>query len=240
MSNKYLVTPSKSEPYNIVVSISGEGALFTDPWFVAERKTMPVPSKSALKGILRAVYKHDGMNYDIKRVFVCNPIETDVIWRNEVTEVQTYGVGFTPKLYIDRSRCSGPRGNTFLKNVRYIVEAQIVELPHFWPDSRHHTLKDHYKMFFRHLDAGGCQHTPWLGCREYEGIVEPFSGEISSYYQGRSIEFGDFLLEDILYTQKGEAYPVFAKTGIEDGLIVYGDRIYPKGLPGKDGKPYAV
>lgn len=225
----FVSVPSVQSP--IVVSVYGPRALFTLPQHNVERLSSPVPPKSSLKGILRAVYKHDGMNYEIDRVYVCNKVDRDVIWRNEVTDTQVFGDGFSPKVYLDARKCRSPRGTSFLVDVRYVVEAHIVELPHFWPDSRHHSLDEHYKMFFRHLRRGACQHTPWLGCREFEGCVEEFSGPVESYYHGRKERFG-ILLEDILYTRQGLEFPVWCDTGIVDGVVTYyGERIYPKGMP---------
>ena len=223
-----------NKPKIIRVCIEGKRALFTRPELVAERQSYPVPTKSALKGILRAVYKHDGMNYRILSIHVCNQIQTDVVWRNELTETQIYGENYTPKNYIDRNRrnCSSPRGTAFLKNVRYIVEAEIIQLPHYWPDSKEHTLAEHYDIFYRHLRRGATQHAPWIGCREFEANVEeyPQNKEIQTYYKNRKIDLG-LILEDLHYTLDGREYPVIAEAKIENGTIIYGKRYYPEDYP---------
>lgn len=218
----------------IRVCITGKRALFTRPEFVVERQSYPVPTKSALKGILRAVYKHDGMNYRINKIYVCNQIQTDTVWRNEVTDTQIYGER-DPKNYIDRNKCAQPRGSAFLKNVKYIVEAEIIQTQHYWPNSKEHTLEEHYNMFFRHLRRGATQHTPWLGCREFEGNVEEFpkNEKIESYYKNRKENCG-LMLEDIHYTKDGRAYNVMAETRIENGEVVYGKRYYPENYPWKE------
>lgn len=231
MTNQGGYTNTTEQTSPIRVCIEGKRALFTPPAFVVERKSYHVPTKSAIKGILRAVFKHDGMNYRINKIYVCNPIKTEVIWRNEVTDTQVFG-SRTPKNYIDRDRCASPRGAAFLKNVKYVVEAEIIKTKPYWPNSKEHTLEQYYKMFFTHLRRGATQHTPWLGCREFECSVEefPHDKKVETYYKNRKEDFG-IMLEDIHYTNDMQGYPVMAETSMENGIIQYGQRFYPKEYP---------
>lgn len=69
----------------IVVEVWGDLACFTDPASKVERRSYPVPTPSAARGILSAIYsKPPEFYWQVKRIEVLNPIRYISFKRNEV------------------------------------------------------------------------------------------------------------------------------------------------------------
>jgi hypothetical protein len=126
------------------------------------------------------------MDYKILNIFVCRKIVKDMIMRNEtklmqsVTNPQKY-------LFLKDSSTRVLRGTTFLVNVEYVVEAEIVMRPARFGST--HTLEQFYDMFSRRLDKGGNQRTPWLGAREFPCFVKPLNSAcVKSVYAGKTLD----------------------------------------------------
>lgn len=214
-----------SAPIRVV--IRADRALFTRPEMTVERYSYDVPTISAMKGVLRSIFNHDGMDYRILNIYVCRKIVKDMIMRNEtklmqsVTNPQKY-------LFLKDSSTRVLRGTTFLVNVEYVVEAEIVMRPARFGST--HTLEQFYDMFSRRLDKGGNQRTPWLGAREFPCFVKPLNSAcVKSVYAGKTLDLG-IMYQDIAVDDNGTAHPIFAKTTLENGKICYCDWFSDNGL----------
>ncbi len=62
----------------------GDYACFTRPEMKVERVSYDVPTPSAMRGLLEAVYWHPGMRWVVDRIYLLNPIRFTNIRRNEV------------------------------------------------------------------------------------------------------------------------------------------------------------
>ncbi len=82
-----------SERY-VSVRVKGEFALFTRPENKVERVTYPVPTPSAARGILEAIYWHPEFTWAIREIHVLAPVQTFGILRNEVNSKMTSGGPF--------------------------------------------------------------------------------------------------------------------------------------------------
>ena len=69
----------------IQLEVWGDYALFSRPELKVERVSYDVPTPSAARGIVEAVYYHPGLQWHIDRIYVLNPIRFVSVRRNEVT-----------------------------------------------------------------------------------------------------------------------------------------------------------
>lgn len=85
-------------------------ALWTERETMNSPKSYPIPTLEAVRGMLKAIYWHPGVEYAIHRVQICSPIEFGTETRNERKDTANH----TQKSY------------AFLKNYAFIVEFKIV------------------------------------------------------------------------------------------------------------------
>lgn len=68
----------------IQLEVWGDYALFSRPELKVERMSYDVPTPSAARGIVEAVYFHPGLKWVIDRIYVLSPIRFTSVRRNEV------------------------------------------------------------------------------------------------------------------------------------------------------------
>ena len=68
----------------IQLEVWGPYALFSRPELKVERMSYDVPTPSAARGIVEALYFHPGLRWVIDRIYVMNPIRFTGVRRNEV------------------------------------------------------------------------------------------------------------------------------------------------------------
>lgn len=66
------------------VHVWGDFACFTRPEMKVERVTYPVPTPSAARGILGALFWKPEFKWHVKEIWVLNPINYHSVLRNEV------------------------------------------------------------------------------------------------------------------------------------------------------------
>lgn len=202
----------------ICVRVRADRALFTDPAFTVERYSYDVPTKNAMRYVLRSVFAHGGMDYRIKNIFVCRKIRRDTITRNETKAVQSF-TNPQPFLLVNESSKRMVRGSSFLTNVEYVVEAEIVRVPCNY--GKKHTLDDFYAMFNRRLDRGGNQHTPYLGVREFSCYVRRCTDTfVDTVYARQKLDLG-VMYQDVKRDKDGNDIPLYAHVFLDDGRLVY-------------------
>src|SRR5437868_12526187 len=75
----------EERPYPpLEVYVSGEFACFTRPEMKVERVTYPVPTPSAARGILEAIFWKPEVTWRVEEIWVLNEIRYFSILRNEV------------------------------------------------------------------------------------------------------------------------------------------------------------
>lgn len=136
-------------------------ACFTRPEFKVERSTYPLITPSAARGILEAIFWKPEIRYEIRRIGVVKQGSSMVLVRNELAERQ----GRTP-IYIDEKRQQ--RSSLILRDVEYIVEADIKLQPHATAP-----IAKYLDQARRRIKRGQCFHTPYMGTREFAANFEP-------------------------------------------------------------------
>jgi CRISPR-associated protein Cas5d len=157
------------------VHVWGDFACFTRPEMKVERVTYPVPTPSAMRGLLEAIFWKPEFAWRIEEIWVLRPIRYFSILRNEVNNKMSdrtargwakNGGGYVASE--DRAQ----RNTLALRDVEYVVRAQIELKPHATEDSAKYR-----DQFRRRVQQGRCFTQPYLGCREFSAHFGPVTGD---------------------------------------------------------------
>lgn len=140
----------------VVVEVWGDFACFSPPSGKVERLTYPVPTPSAVRGILSSIYsKPKEFYWQVNRIEVLNPIRYISFKRNEVKSK----VRDKP-IYADEDRTQ--RQTVALRDVRYRFSASICPRPDFAG-----TAAQLYAQALRRIREGKTFVQPSLGLKEF-------------------------------------------------------------------------
>ncbi len=214
--------------YGIKLRVWGDLALFSRPEMKAERVSYDVPTPSAARGILEAIYWKPQIRWIIDSIHVLNPIRFTNIRRNEVAQKIPYrnitgamSSGEPISLGIEEQRQQ--RASLLLRDVDYIFEAHFEVLDfRFEKDGPELPAKDcegkHLDVFNRRVRSGQFHHAPVLGCREFPARFALVEGEIpASQLRGTPPQDLGFMLYDIDFAN--EMTPIFYRPRMIDGVI---------------------
>lgn len=200
----------------VEVKVWGPYACFTRPEAKVERVSYEVPTPSAARGILEAIFFHKPMQWRVREIAVLQPIRHFSLLRNEVKSrmsPQSDGLSIGD----DRTQ----RHTLGLRKVEYIIRADVY-LP---PDRTEAGQVKYRDQFRRRVRAGQCFHHPYFGCREFachfaepDGTEEPIDV---------SADLG-WMLFDIEYGENGNA-PRFFEARLEKGVLRIDPSLYERG-----------
>lgn len=159
------------------VKFSGEYACFSRPEFKVERVSYPVMTPSAARGALEAIFWKPEIRWEIRRIEVLEPIRTQTILRNEVADRQSR----RQESFVVEDRRQ-QRSSLVLRDVEYIVEAEMIREPH--ADA---PIPKWTSQFERRLERGQCFHRPYLGTREFPAAFSRPSGHEEPVDESREI-----------------------------------------------------
>lgn len=148
----------------VVVKVWGDYACFSRPEFKVERVSYPVITPSAARGVLEALFWKPEFVYEIREIGVLNIGTQVTVLRNELSDRQ----GRTP-IFIEDQRQQ--RSSLVLKNVAYLIKAEMVLRPHGTDP-----IFKYRDQFNRRVQKGQCHHTPYLGTREFAASFAPPDG----------------------------------------------------------------
>ncbi len=200
------------------LEVWGDYALFSRPEMKVERVSYDVITPSAARGILEAIYWHPEMKYEVLRIFVLNKIQFANIRRNEVSQkisaskVKNFMKSKKGELYIATSKNRTQRFSMVLKNVHYVIEAQL--------ETSEENLAKVYHILERRLVNGQCYHTPYFGTREFPArfkLCEDIR-KIKTAYPDEVRDLG-FMLYDMDYSDSDNICPMFFRAKMENGII---------------------
>ncbi len=226
--------------YGIKLKVWGDFACFTRPEMKAERVSYDVPTPSAVRGIIEAIYWKPQIRWIVDRIHVLKPIRFANIRRNEVSHKMAIsgkaGVNAAmkdPELSIGLAveDCRQQRANLLLQDVAYVFEAHIELLDKSDP------IGKHLDIFNRRARKGQYHHAPVFGCREFPVSFELLEGEAleeSELANDQPLDLG-YMLYDMIYTpdKKGKivetnqgrrltATPHFYRPKLVSGVIDVG------------------
>jgi len=163
----------------IEFEVYGDYALFTNPLtrMGGEKSSYPVPTYSALRGIVESIYWKPSITMIVDSVRIMNPIKME----SKGIRPINYGGGNTLANY------------TYLRDVRYKIKAYFVFNNHRPDLAYDHNENKHYSILKRSLKAGG-RRDIFLGTRECQGYVVPTKfDEEDGYYDGVDMHLGTML-----------------------------------------------
>jgi len=200
------------------VRIRGQYACFTRPEFKTERLSYEVLTPSAARGVLEAVLWKPAIFWHVRRIQLLSPVRFVQFKRNEVnSRVNTARAASASKsgaamddYFADEDRAQ--RNTVALRDVDYAVDAEMAMTPRAGDADN---PKKFDEMFRRRLERGQFHMQPYLGCREFPAIVEPYLGDPLPL-AGESRDLG-LMLHDIRYAARNEA--VFFHARIDKGVI---------------------
>ncbi len=207
---------------SIMVEVWGDYAAFNRPELKTERVSYDCMTPSAARGILEAIYWHPGLKYRIDSIYVCNPIKTANIRRNEVKDkisaraVKAEMEKGSKELFLCTADSIQQRAALVLKDVRYVIEA------HFDITSEANKTDNPGKfqdIIKRRLRRGQCYHTPYFGVREFPVSFRMWDGQqpVPTAYQGQK-DLG-YMLYDLDYQGESGIEPMFFHAVLRDGKL---------------------
>lgn len=142
----------------VVLDVWGDFACFSRPDGKVERLTYPVPTPSAVRGILSSIYsKPKEFYWQVSRIEVLNPIRYISFKRNEVKSKMEKK---QEPLFTDEDRTQ--RQTVALRDVRYRFAASICPRPDFAG-----TETQLYEQALRRIRGGKTFVQPALGLKEF-------------------------------------------------------------------------
>jgi CRISPR-associated protein Cas5d len=196
------------------VRVWGDFACFTRPEMKVERVSYPVPTPSAARGILEAIFWKPQFKWRVEEIWVLNPIRYFSILRNEVNSKASRRSAARWEKHgghyiADEDRT--PRHTLALRDVDYVIRAHV----DLQPGVRDHPAK-YRDQFRRRVSKGRCFSRPYLGCREFAAqFAEPNGDE-------RPIDWSEGIgrmLYDLEYRDDGSGTPVFFRARLEGGVL---------------------
>lgn len=204
----------KTNNTSLEVRVWGDFACFTRPEMKVERVTYPVPTPSAARGILEAIFWKPEFRWRIIEIWVLNPINYYSVLRNEINSKanrrsaaswEKRGGGY--KATADRAQ----RHTLALRQVDYIIRGCIELAPHV--DA--HPAK-YIDQFRRRVRKGQCFHRPCLGNREFSARFAEPTGDEKPIAQNMNL---GRMLYDLDYESDGRGTPYFFSANLENGVL---------------------
>ena len=203
----------------IQLEVWGPYALFSRPEMHVERVSYDVPTPSAARGMVEAIYYHPGLQWHIRRIYVLNPIRITNIRRNEVKgkilRDDVYNAiqgGKAP--FLATSQQIAQRAAMVLQDVHYVIEAEFTMTDRAAPGDNPGKFQD---IVTRRMAKGQCYHTPYFGCREFPAAFRAWQGGAIPTIS-TSCDLG-FMLYDLDYSDPENITPTYFRAKLEHGVL---------------------
>lgn len=203
----------------IQLEVWGPYALFSRPEMHVERVSYDVPTPSAARGMVEAIYYHPGLQWHIRRIYVLNPIRFTNIRRNEVKgkilRDDVYNAiqgGKAP--FLATSQQIAQRAAMVLQDVHYVIEAEFTMTDRAAPGDNPGKFQD---IVTRRMAKGQCYHTPYFGCREFPAAFRAWQGgAIPTISTSCDLVF---MLYDLDYSDPENITPTYFRAKLEHGVL---------------------
>ena len=179
-----------------------------------------VPTPSAARGIVEAVYFHPGLRWHIDRIYVLNPISFTSIRRNVVLRkisdrnVRQAAHGGRQELYLAAPQEIVQRSSLLLQDVHYVIEAHFEMTSKAAPSDTPGKFQD---IVTRRMEKGQCYTTPYLGCREFSASFRRWAGgPIKTIKETRDL---GLMLYDFDYTDPQNITPTYFRAKLDNGVL---------------------
>ena len=208
----------------IQLEVWGDYALFSRPELKVERMSYDVPTPSAARGVVEAIYYHPGLCWHIDRVHVLEPIRFVSVRRNEVdsklpaTAARAAAQGGRAPLYLVSSQSIVQRASLVLQKVHYVIEAHSTMTERAAPGDNPGKFQD---IVTRRMERGQCFHTPYFGCREFPAHFRRWAGgPIPAIDETRDL---GLMLYDFDYSDPKNITPTYFRARLDRGVVNMAD-----------------
>lgn len=205
---------------SVKMEVWGDYALFSRPEMKVERVSYDIPTPSAARGMLEAIYYHPGLVWKIDRIYIMNPICFTNLRRNEVdakilaSDLRSAAQGGTKPLYLAVSEHIQQRASLMLKDVHYVIEAHFEMTDRAAPSDNPGKFQDIIK---RRLRRGQAFAQPYLGCRECSAHFDLWErGEVPTIPESRDL---GWMLYDMDYSDPNNITPMFFRAQMQNGVV---------------------
>lgn len=142
------------------LEIWGDRAIFTNPQNKVNPTSYPVPTPSAIRGVLNCIYnKPIEFYYQINKIEVLKPIKYESIMTNCISD-------YTKDLKVlDVDKVRTQTITSYLTDVRYRVYFEII-MRTDTPLDEHVNINGILSQFDRRVESGSFFRAPYLGRRE--------------------------------------------------------------------------
>ncbi len=200
----------------LTVKVWGPMACFTRPEMKVERVSYPVPTASAARGVLEAIFWRPQFAWQVQEVAVLRPIRYVSLLRNEVKSKANINEVKKRKLF-DITQRRTQRHTLALRDVAYIIKGRVQVAEDC--DDPPPKFRDQFR---RRVQRGQCFTRPYLGCREFAAAFGPVQGDEEPI--GASRDLGRMLLDLDYADDSGRGEPVFFEAHLVDGVVRYPER----------------
>lgn len=204
----------------IQLEVWGPYALFSRPELKVERVSYDVPTPSAARGLVEALYFHPGLRWHIRKIYVLNPIRFVGVRRNEVASnisgrnVCQAAQGGGQPLYLATPQEIVQRASLLLQDVHYVIEAHFTMTDKAAPSDNPGKFQD---IVTRRMERGQCFHTPYFGCREFPAAFRRWpGGPIPTIDETRDL---GLMLYDFDYSDPQNITPTYFRARLEHGVL---------------------
>lgn len=204
----------------IQLEVWGPYALFSRPELKVERVSYDVPTPSAARGLVEALYFHPGLRWHIDKIYVLNPIRFVSVRRNEVASkisarnVRQAAQGGGQSLYLAAPQEIVQRASLLLQDVHYVIEAHFTMTDKAAPSDNPGKFQD---IVTRRMERGQCFHTPYFGCREFPAAFRRWpGGPIPAIDETRDL---GLMLYDFDYSDPQNITPTYFRARLEHGVL---------------------
>lgn len=204
----------------IQLEVWGPYALFSRPELKVERVSYDVPTPSAARGIVEAIYYHPGLQWHIDKIYVLNPIRFVSIRRNEVASklsarnIRQAAQGSHQPLFLATSQEIVQRSSLLLQDVHYVIEAHFSMTSNAAASDNPGKFQD---IVTRRMERGQCFHTPYFGCREFPVSFQRWpGGPVPAISETRDL---GLMLYDFDYSDPQNITPTYFRAKLERGVI---------------------
>lgn len=204
----------------IRLEVWGKYALFSRPELKVERVSYDVPTPSAARGLVESIYFHPGLKWNIRKIYVLNPIKFTNIRRNEVkgkilaSDARSAIMGSKSDLYIAASQQIVQRAAMVLQDVHYVIEAEFEMTDRAAPGDNPGKFQD---IITRRMAKGQCFHTPYFGCREFPANFRPWvGGSVPTIPATKDL---GIMLYDFDYSDPANITPLYFHAKLENGVL---------------------
>ena len=158
----------------VTIRVWGDFACFTRPEMKVERVSYPLPTPSAARGILEAIYWEPQMHYVVDSIRVIKKGRWISFRRNEVKKVisikdaQQWMAGAESVSFIEAgggAKHADQRNMLALADVEYLLTAEVRTTS--LHDHSRYTADKHLREIRDRAQKGKCHFRPAFGCREF-------------------------------------------------------------------------